>query len=122
MPNWGDILNEVRASGHTTDVIRRKYLKKLHETTKRNAIMYYSGWLQKNTPPGAASSPLDFGINDTDKNGVMSVVHGLDRNAGLDLLLHTPGGDMSATESLIDYLRQMFGRNIRAIVPQIAMS
>ena len=65
---------------------------------------------------------MDFGINDTDKNGLMSVIHKLDRNAGLDLLLHTPGGDMSATESIIDYLRQMFGTNIRAIVPQIAMS
>ena len=29
---------------------------------------------------------------------------------------------MSATESLIDYLRQMFGRDIRAIIPQMAMS
>jgi Serine dehydrogenase proteinase len=120
MPNWGDILNEVRASGHTTDVVRRKYLKKLHQTTKRNVIIYYSGWLQRKTPPGTA--PLDFGINDTDKNGFMSVVHRLDRKVGLDLLLHTPGGDMSATESLIDYLRQIFGRDIRAIVPQIAMS
>jgi len=52
----------------------------------------------------------------------MSVIHGLDRTKGLDLLLHTPGGDMAATESIIDYLRQMFGRDIRAIIPQIAMS
>src|SRR5271156_1801853 len=52
----------------------------------------------------------------------MSVIHGLDRSKGLDLFLHTPGGDMAATESLIDYLRQMLGRDIRAIVPQIAMS
>jgi ClpP class serine protease len=29
---------------------------------------------------------------------------------------------MAATESLVDYLRQMFGKDIRAIVPQIAMS
>ncbi len=64
----------------------------------------------------------DFGLNDLDKNGFMSVIHGLDRSKGLDLILHTPGGDMAATESLIDYLRQMFGRDMRAIVPQIAMS
>jgi membrane-bound ClpP family serine protease len=64
----------------------------------------------------------DFGLNDLDKNGFMSVVHGLDSKLGLDLMLHTPGGDMAATESIIDYLRQMFGWNIRAIVPQIAMS
>lgn len=120
MPNWGEMLNEVRASGHTTDIIRRRYLKKLHQHTKRNVIIYYSGWLQKRNTPGA--SPIEFGINDTDKNGFMSVVHKLNRSAGLDLVLHTPGGDMSATESLIDYLRQMFGTDIRAIVPQMAMS
>ena len=37
-------------------------------------------------------------------------------------ILHTPGGDISATESIVDYLRSIFGVNIRAIVPQIAMS
>jgi membrane-bound ClpP family serine protease len=35
--------------------------------------------------------------------------------------LHTPGGDLAATESLIHYLREMFD-DIRAVVPQIAMS
>ena len=29
---------------------------------------------------------------------------------------------MAATESLVEYLRAMFGEDIRAIVPQIAMS
>ncbi len=119
MPNWGGLLDEVKSSGHTTDLIRRKYLAALAHLTGRNAIVYYSGFLQKRS--GGSHSP-DFGLNDLDKNGFMSVIHGLDRNKGLDLLLHTPGGDMAATESIIDYLRQMFGRDIRAIVPQIAMS
>jgi membrane-bound ClpP family serine protease len=52
----------------------------------------------------------------------MSAVHRLPRTKGLDLVLHTPGGEMAATESLVDYLRSMFGRNVRAIVPQLAMS
>jgi hypothetical protein len=52
----------------------------------------------------------------------MATVHQLDRNKGLDLLLHTPGGDGTATESLVQYLRQMFGTNIRAVIPQLAMS
>ncbi|MHB1126932.1 MAG: hypothetical protein ACYC2T_08230 [Bacillota bacterium] len=46
----------------------------------------------------------------------------MDRSKGLDLILHTPGGEIAATESLVDYLRSMFGSDIRAIVPQIAMS
>src|SRR5690606_25856192 len=34
----------------------------------------------------------------------------------------TPGGDLAATESIVDYLYQMFGKDIRAIIPQISMS
>ena len=52
----------------------------------------------------------------------MTVIHKMDRSLGLDLVLHTRGGETAATESLVDYLRSMFGTNIRAIVPQIAMS
>lgn len=52
----------------------------------------------------------------------MATIHGLDRGVGLDLLLHTPGGNIAATESIVDYLRKMFGNDIRAVVPQIAMS
>ncbi len=52
----------------------------------------------------------------------MATIHDLDRSKGLDLILHTPGGDIAATESIVDYLRKMFDGNIRAIVPHIAMS
>lgn len=52
----------------------------------------------------------------------MTVIHGLDRTRGLDLLLHTPGGEIAPTESIVDYLRSIFGSNIRAVVPQLAMS
>lgn len=126
MPNWQDVLNEIqqersshqRQSRLAVDVIRRRYLGRLQEKTKRNVIAYYSGWLSK---PGIAESE----ITDEDKNGLMMAVHGLtksDREKGLDLILHTQGGNIAATESLVDYLRCMFGKNIRALVPQIAMS
>jgi enoyl-CoA hydratase/carnithine racemase len=52
----------------------------------------------------------------------MSAIHGLERSKGCDLILHTPGGEVAATESLVNYLRAMFGTNIRAIVPELAMS
>jgi membrane-bound ClpP family serine protease len=61
-------------------------------------------------------------LQDADKNGFMHAVHGLDKSKGLDLLLHTPGGDFAATESIGHYLRQMFGTNIRCFIPQLAMS
>lgn len=115
MPNWNQILNEIKESGSTHDLIRRKYLKRLHEITGRNIIIYYSGWLQKSGIEGLE-------VNDADKNGFMSVINRLDRKKGLDILLHTPGGDAAATESLVDYLRSMFDINVRAFIPQIAMS
>ena len=55
-------------------------------------------------------------------------VHKLDRSKGLDLILHTPGGGLTSTQSIVDYLHRMFRANknsvpdIRVIVPQIAMS
>ena len=115
MPNWNQLLNEVKAAGSMQDVVRRRYLIEIQKLTDRNVIIYYSGWLQKGVFSGA-------GISDEDKNGFMSVIHQLDRSSGLDLILHTPGGEIAATESLVDYLRAMFGTNIRAIIPQLAMS
>ncbi len=113
MPNWNEVLGEV--SVNPLDKARRKYLNKLSKKTNRNVISYYSGWLQKPNSYNAS-------IHDDDKNGLMAAVHGLDRKNGLDLILHTPGGDLAATESIVDYLRSMFGNDIRAIIPQIAMS
>jgi hypothetical protein len=120
VPNWTALQKEIaktpgegEASPH--DIVRRKYLAKLHDLTKRNVIAYYSGWLSKPRVEGVE-------INDEDKNGFMLCCHKLDKKKGLDLILHTPGGDGAATESLIHYLREMFGNDIRAVVPQIAMS
>src|SRR3990172_4163978 len=123
MPNWNDVLQEIQGEAQAgnvqargaVDVVRRKYLKKLHDYTNRNVIAYYSGFLSK---PDIFQSE----INDEDKNGFMMAVHKLDRTKGLDLILHTPGGSIEATQSIVDYLHQMFGHDIRAIVPQIAMS
>ncbi|NTV22377.1 MAG: S49 family peptidase [Candidatus Yonathbacteria bacterium] len=114
MADWTDILREIQSTRGDFDGVRRKYLKQLSIYTGRNTIIYYSGWLQK---PG----PYPLGINDLDKNAFMATIRGLDRSKGLDLILHTPGGEVAATESIIDYLCQMF-LDIRVIVPQLAMS
>lgn len=116
MPDWNEILVELHASGSTFDLIRRKYLKQLHELTERNVIAYYSGWLEK---PWMKDT---VGIDDGDKIGLMTTIHGLNPKKGLDLILHTPGGETAATESVVDYLRKVFGNNIRAVVPQLALS
>lgn len=115
MPSWHDILKELQETGSAHDVVRRKYLRQLYEKTGRNVIIYYSAWLQKTDVRGAE-------VNDADKNGFMAAINGLERSKGLDIVLHTPGGEVSATESLVDYLRSMFETDIRAIVPQLALS
>ncbi|HVE45000.1 MAG TPA: ATP-dependent Clp protease proteolytic subunit [Gammaproteobacteria bacterium] len=123
MPNWNEVLKEIednrtdhtQLSQSSIDVVRRTYLTKLHKKTDRNIIAYYSAFLSKPTIAQAS-------IIDEDKNGFMMAIHGLDRKKGLDLLLHTPGGDIAATESIVNYLHKMFENDIRAIVPQIAMS
>ena len=117
MPSWNQVLTELQECKRVDalDHVRRKYIKELSRKTERNIIAYYSGWLQK---PNIGNAE----INDDDKNGFMATIHRLDRRKGLDLILHTPGGNLSATESIVDYLKKMFGNDIRAIIPQIAMS
>lgn len=116
MAAWDDIINEIRFTNikSSYDVVRNKYLKKLSEYTGRNVIAYYSAWLTK--------SNINSDINDMDMTGFMNAIKGMDCSKGLDLVLHTPGGFPVAAEAIIKYLRSKFGKDIRVIVPQLAMS
>lgn len=119
MPNWTDILVEIQTESavvqNPLDTVRRKYLAQYADYVKREVIFYYSGWLQK---PGH----LNTLINDDDKNGFMNAISGMRKDKGLDLFLHTQGGDIAATESIVNYLRAIFGNDIRVVIPQLAMS
>ena len=120
MPIWSEILAELgRTQKQGTppdyDGVRRKYLLGLHQHTKRNVILYASGWLQKEEAP-----PTLVSISDEDIQAFMEVTHGLG-GGKLDLILHSPGGSPEATEAIVSYLRSRFS-HIRVIVPQLAMS
>lgn len=115
MPSWGEVLDELHSAENPLDIMRRKYLKVMNKYTGRNIIAYYSAFIQK---PGIEGT----GIDDNDKNAFMQAVCGLDRTKGLDLILHTPGGGIAATESIVFYLKKLFGNDIRTFVPQMAMS
>lgn len=119
MASWSEILDKFGKMSSPYDTVRRQYIKELSEYTGRNTIVYYSAWLQKSLE---VNGRFDFGINDNDKTGFMTCIYQLDKAKGLDLILHTPGGDISATESLVVYLKSVFGNDIRVIVPQMAMS
>ena len=95
MTTWWDQEQEIIQKGSNFDILRRKYLASLNKHTKRNIVIYYSGWLQN-----PENSAFDTSINDNDKTGFMTVFNGLDKSKGLDLILHTPGGSIEATESL----------------------
>lgn len=122
MPTWNEINEEIRLDGGSDvcDRLRLKYLKKLEDKVNRTVIAYYSGFLQKKLPDGR--SHPETAISDLDMNGLMAVVHNVDRTRGLDLIIHTPGGGTEATRAFVEYLYKMFGTDIRAIVPHMAMS
>lgn len=124
MPNWGEVQKEILTvpvrrvvpEPGPLDIVRRKYLKELSKLTKRNVIAYYSGFLQR------PEMTIHSSIFDGDVNALMNVVHQLDRAKGLDLILHTPGGMVAATEAIVNYLHAIFGNDIRCFIPQLAMS
>lgn len=118
MANWSEILEEVQTyqdSIGRLDTIRKDVLRRISEITGRNVITYYSGWLKSSDVP-------NLHINDNDINALMNAINKLDHSKGLDLILHTPGGDIAATESIVNYLQSVFPNNIRAFIPQLSMS
>lgn len=121
MPSLNEVITEIQVAAsqvpNAPDVIRAEKVNQLHKYTGRNVICYYSGWLNVN----GFHAP-NLSIDDMDKNGFMNAVQGMDCSLGLDLILHTPGGSVTAAESLVYYLKQKFGNDIRIIIPQMAMS
>lgn len=124
MYSWSELLTEYRNRiQQTSDSAaginyilqeKKRFLQELSNATGRNTILYFSSWLHKQS--------ADASINDKDINAFMENVRNTDKTKGLDLILHTPGGDLAATEQIIFYLKSYYGGDIRAIVPQMAMS
>lgn len=122
MPTWNDINAEIDGLGtpNACDEVRQKYLQQLERRVGRTVLAYYSGFLQKRSADGRFHP--ECAITDLDMNGLMAVVHNVDRTRGLDLILHTPGGGIEVGRSAVEYLYKMFGLDIRVIVPHMAMS
>ena len=115
MAGWNEIIESVDMLKNI-DAQTTKYLKTLSSYTKRNVIVYYSAWQQK----GMINA--NWSIDDNDRNGFMNALKDLDQSKGLDLIIHTPGGDVAATKSIVEYLLAFFNNDIRVIVPHTAMS
>lgn len=120
MPTWSELSREittVQAAGDPNpyDTVRRKYLAALAAHSGRDTILYASRFMQ----PGAHISDVES-IIDEDLQALLEVTHGL-YSKKLDLIIHSPGGSAEATESIVSFLRRKY-TNIRAIIPQAAMS
>lgn len=74
-----------------------KYLKAISKHHKgATVILYASAFLQK------AADVVS--ITREDINGFMNALHQTRTDHGLILMLHTPGGDPNAVESIVEYL------------------
>lgn len=119
MSSWSDLLAEhVQNSPGDPGWLDRTIQERLGEISKLRkpdtVIFYASSFLQK---PGIGDSI----ITREDINGFMNALYGAPVDNGLTLILHTPGGDPNAVESIVEYLHSKFDY-IEVVVPYLAMS
>ncbi len=116
MPSWSDLLRQY--SGESGgDWLQNQLEQYLHAIAERRncscAIFYASSFLQKDEE--------NTSITREDVNGFMNALSEAPADQGLTLILHTPGGDPNAVESIVEYLHSKFER-IEVVVPYLAMS
>ena len=117
MPTWGETLaqiQEILQSGSPLelDALRSDALQRIRGITGRPVILYATAFLRI---PGQVTS-----ITLQDMQGLMEVFKDLP-GPNLDLILHSPGGQAEATESLVRYMRSRYS-HVRVFVPFAAMS
>ena len=121
MASWSELLEEFqknRASSpeSSSEWINGKLTEQLRKVSRLRGdtaiIFYASAFLQKTRPM--------VSITSEDMNGFMNALYG-NKLRKLTLILHTPGGELNAVESIVEYLRSKF-EYIEVIVPYLAMS
>lgn len=119
MSSWSELLEEFNTQKDFKDPnwFDERLKETLDAISKRRsgaAVMFYaSAFLQKAVD--------NVSITREDINGFMNALYGVPTEKGLVLILHTPGGDPNAVESIVEYLHAKFDR-IEVIVPYLAMS
>ncbi len=116
MSSWSDLLEEFHAQKNPNWFVE-SLRTSLGAISKRrgdaDVIFYASAFLQKAVD--------QVSITREDINGFMNALYGAPADQGLVLILHTPGGDPNAVESIVEYLHAKFDR-IEVVVPYLAMS
>lgn len=116
MSSWSELLNQHKQQSNTSwlDEELRRLLKAISAQRGNAATVFYaSAFLQR---PEERTS-----ITREDMNGFMNALYQMPSDKGLVLILHTPGGDPNAVESIVEYLHSKF-EQIETIVPFLAMS
>jgi hypothetical protein len=99
------------------DIITDKYINDLCEHTKRPLLIYAVDFFNGQK---AAISNNEISIIPSDKDGIVETTRKLPHGP-LDIILHSPGGSLEATESIVDILRSKFS-DIRFFIPNTAKS
>ncbi len=122
MPSWNELIDQIERipPAEKNNFLTNQIQEALNNISQRrgntNVIFYASAFLQKQDIPSSF-----LAITKEDLNGFMSTIYGMDWDKGLTLILHTPGGDGNATESIVEYLLSKF-TYIEVIIPTYAMS
>ena len=94
-----------------------KYIADLFAFTKRPLLIYATDFFN---PQKAALAGNEISIILSDKDGIVEAIRKLPKGP-LDIILHSPGGSLEATESIVDILRMKFN-DIRIFIPNTAKS
>ena len=116
MASWSELLAELQAQKNPNwlDEKLKEHLDAISKRRGNAAVIFYAtAFLQK-----AADN---VSITREDINGFMNALYEAPTDKGLVLILHTPGGDPNAVESIVEYLHSKFDR-IDVVVPYLAMS
>lgn len=120
MASWSELQAEfpekIKKNPNWLDQRLAEELGKISKLRDNKIVIFYaSAFLQKK------KENLETLILREDINGFMNAIYEADVKNGLTLILHTPGGDPHAVESIVDYLHAKFDY-IEVIVPYLAMS
>ena len=106
MASWSEILEAFQAKAQTQpnwlDTQLKERLVAISNRRDDAAVIFYaSAFLQKAVD--------NVSITREDINGFMNALYEAPTEKGLVLILHTPGGDPNAVESIVEYLHTMSG-------------
>jgi ClpP class serine protease len=122
MGTWNSVRLEIkrlRDDGQKTaaDVVRREKISEVEKLTKRPLVIYASDFTEEEK---AARIGAGLSIDLNDKTGFTQALSDIPPGP-LDILLHSPGGSPTATESLVHLIRGSYSP-VRFIIPHTIKS